>query len=164
MFARGNVAAAHLVQAKCGDEIGGAVDRQDARDASPVVDETDEGTGHQHSTLHADQHGGVRAGELIRRNHFLHQRVDRGPVHRGTRAGDEGHEIEMPETEVAAPGNVGDGEHGDAAAEVEHDAEVAAIVAIDEHASDEGDEQAGKRYDDHLHADGDGRVGGGQDV
>ena len=40
-----DVAAAHLVEAKCGDEIGDAVDGQNAGDAGAVVGEADEGSG-----------------------------------------------------------------------------------------------------------------------
>ncbi len=66
--------------------------------------------------------------------------------------------------QVAAPGDVGDGQDGEAAREIEQDAEVAAIDAVDQHAADEGDDQAGQSYDDDLPAYGDGGVCGGHDV
>src|ERR1700693_4787737 len=70
----------------------------------------------------------------------------------------------MPELEMAAPGDVGSGEDGDAAGKIEEHAEIATVEAVDEHAAEKGHEQSGKRDDDDLQADLDRRMGGGEDV
>src|SRR5277367_5087619 len=49
-------------------------------------------------------------------------------------------------------------------AEIEQHAEIAAVEAVDQHAADEGNEQAGKRDHDDLHAHGDGGMRGGKYV
>ena len=164
VLARRDVAAAHLVEAKGRDEIRGAVDREDAGDADPVVQEADERAGDQHAALHPDQNGGVRASELAGRNHLLHERVHGGPIHGGAHAGDERHRVEMPELEVAPPRDVGCSEHHEAAAEIEQDAEIPAVQPVDEHAAEKRYEQARQRDNDHLQADLDGRVRGRKDV
>ena len=62
----------------------------------------------------------------------------------------------MPELEMAAPGDVSRGENGHSSSKIENDSEIAAVVAIDQHSADEGNQQAGRgRYDD-LVADLDG--------
>src|SRR5580704_18106796 len=65
---------------------------------------------------------------------------------------------------MALPREIRDGEDSDAAREIERDAEVAAVVAIDEDAAEEGHAQSGKGDDDDLHADGDRRVRCRKDV
>ena len=97
-------------------------------------------------------------------NDFLHQRVDGGPIHGGGDAGDQRHGVEMPELEVAVPGDVGGGQNGDATHEIESDAEIAAVETVDEYAADERDEQARQGDDDDLQADFHGGMRGGHDV
>src|SRR5271154_3878830 len=139
-LARRDVATAHLVEAEGRDEIGCAVDHQDSGYSRSVIEKADEGSGDEHAALHTHENGGVCAGELARGNDFLNERVDRGPVHGGTDAGDERHGVEMPELEMAAPGDVSGGENEEAADEIEQDAEIAAVDAVDEHAAEEGHE------------------------
>jgi hypothetical protein len=69
----------------------------------------------------------------------------------------------MPELEMAVPCDVRGGQDGDAARQVESDAEIAAVEAVDQHAADEGNEQARQGDDDDLQADFHGGVGGGHD-
>jgi len=164
MRARGDVALADFVEAKGGEEVGGAVDGENSGDAGGVIDEADEGAGDEHAALHADEYRGVGAGELAGWDDFLDERVDGGPVHGGADAGDERHGVEMPELEVAVPSDVGGGENGAAAREIEEDAEVAAVEAVDEHAAEERDEEAGQGDDDDLQTDLYSGVCAGEDV
>jgi hypothetical protein len=76
------------------------------------------------------------AGELARRNHFLHERVDGGPVHRGTGAGDQRHRVEVPELKISAPCDVSGREDEEAAGNVEANAKIAAVEAVNEHAAE----------------------------
>src|SRR5580693_9184564 len=103
MIARRDVAAADAIEAERRGEVSQAVDRKNARDAGAVIEETDQGAGDQHAALHADEDGGIGAGELARRNDFLDQGVDGGPVHGGADASDERHGVKMPELEMPAP-------------------------------------------------------------
>src|SRR5579863_1047979 len=158
MFARRYVSAAQFVQAPGRDEVGQAVHAENAGDAGVVIGEADQRSGEQHAGLYADNHRSVGAGELAGGNDFLHQRVDVGPVHGGAGADNQRDEIEVPEFEVAAPRNVRCGEDGDTTGEIQYDAEVAAVVAVDQHAADERNQQARRGRHNHLIADLDGRV------
>ena len=62
----------------------------------------------------------------------------------------------MPEFEMAAPGDVSRGENGDSSSKIENDSEIATIVAVDQHAANEGNQQAGCGRHDDLVADLDG--------
>ena len=159
-----NVAGAKEIQAVGGDEVGGAIDTKNSGDADVIIDEADEGAGKEHAGLHADENRGIGAGELAGRNDFLDEGVHVGPVHGRTGASDQGHQIEMPELQVAAPGDVGDGENGESTGDVEKDAEVATVEAINENAAEERNDEARKRDDDDLPADGHGGMRGGHDV
>src|SRR5271155_4458201 len=106
MVTRRDVTAADAIEAERRAEVGQAVDEKDSRDPGAVVEEADEGASDEHATLHADENGGIGAGELARRNDFLDQSVDGGPVHGGADAGDERHGVEMPELKMAAPGDI----------------------------------------------------------
>src|SRR5277367_2627827 len=101
MIARRDVAAPDAVKTKRGDEIRETVDDENACDSGAVIEKADEGTGDEHAALHADENGGVGAGELARRNHFLHESVDGGPVHRGAGASDQRHRVEVPELKIS---------------------------------------------------------------
>src|SRR6516225_2916186 len=70
----------------------------------------------------------------------------------------------MPEFKVAAPGGIRCGQNGDASREVKRDAKIAAVVAVDENAAEEGNQQAGSGGHDDLVADLDGRMGEGEDM
>src|ERR1700760_3880692 len=129
-----------------------------------VVDEADEGAGEEHAGLYANEDGGVASCELAGRNDFLDEGVDVGPIHGGAGAGDERHQVEMPELQVATPGDVGDGQHGKSTGDIEKNAEVPAGGAIDEHTAEEGNDEAGQRDDDDLPTDGHRGMRGGHDV
>ena len=161
---RGNVAAAQLEKAVGGDEIGESVNAENPGDASTVIEKADERASNEHATLNTDEDGGISSGEFAGWNDFLNERVDGGPVHRGAHAGNERHGIEVPKGEVMLPGDPGSAEDDKTADDVEHDAEVTAVVAVNENAADEGDDQAGKGDDNDLKADGDSGVSGGKDV
>src|SRR5579883_2246244 len=163
ILARRDVTAAKLIEAIGGDEVGEAIDGENRGDSGTVIDEADEGAGEEHAALHADEDSGVGAGKFAGGNDFLHEGIDRGPIHRGTGAGDEGHQVEVPDLNVAAPGDVCGGKDGDAAGEIKGDAEIAAIQAVNEHAAEKGHEKAGQSDDDDLQADLEGRMGGGED-
>ena len=66
--------------------------------------------------------------------------------------------------EMGTPGDRGDGQNREAADEVEEHAEVAAVVAVDEHSAEKRHDQAGKRHDNNLPADGQRGMCGGHDV
>ena len=85
---RRDVSAAHSIQAVGRDEISRAVDCQNSCNTGGVVKEADKSPGNEHAALHSHEHRGVRTGELAGRNHFLHQCVYCGPVHRRSSAGD----------------------------------------------------------------------------
>src|SRR5271154_5758334 len=65
---------------------------------------------------------------------------------------------------MAVPRDVRGGENHGSSAEIEQDAEIAAVETVDEHTADEGNKQAGKRDHDNLHAHGDGGMRGRKDV
>src|SRR5260221_9874746 len=73
MIARRDVAAAHVEEAPGGDEIGEAIDAENAGDSGAIVDEADEGTGEEHAGLHASEDGGVCTVVLAAVNYFLHE-------------------------------------------------------------------------------------------
>jgi len=62
------------------------------------------------------------------------------------------------------PGDIRCAKDGDAANEIENDAEVAAVEAINEHAANKRHQQARRHGDDDLQTDLDGRMRGGEDV
>src|SRR5690349_5274451 len=164
MLAGRDIAAAQMKKTISRDEVGESIDAENAGDAGAVVKEADSGTREEHAGLDADQDGGVGAGELALGDDLLNESVDGGPVHGGTGAGNEGHGVEMPELEMAAPGDIGSGEHGDAAGEIEQNAQVAAVVAVNKHASEKGHEEAGQSYDNDLEADGERGMRRGENV
>src|SRR5262249_1064146 len=63
------------------------------------------------------------------------------------------HDVEVPELHVAVPSDIRGCENKDAAGEVESDAEVASVEAVDENAAEKRNEQAGGGDDDDLQAD-----------
>src|SRR6266481_1497249 len=159
-----NVPSTKFVQAPRGDEVCQAIDAKYSGDACAIVDETDQRAGEEHSGLHANQYGSVGAGKLALGHHFLDQRVDVSPIHGGAGAGDERDEIEMPQFEMSAPGDVGGGKNGNSPREIEDDAEVAAVVAVNEYAADKGNQQPRSGRNDHLVADLDGGMRKSEDV
>jgi len=116
-----HVAAPQFVEAPRGRKIRQAVYAKYSGDACAVVDETDQRSRAEHSGLHANQHGRVCSGKLACGHHFLHQRVDVGPIHGGAGAGDERNEIELPQFKMSAPGDVSCSENGDSAREIKND-------------------------------------------
>ena len=96
------------------------------------------------------------AGELAGGDDFLHQRVDVGPVDRGACAGEERHQIEVPDVQVAAPGDIGNSQYGKATQKIEQHAEVTAVHAVDEYATEKRNDEAGERDDDDLPTNGHG--------
>src|ERR1700722_12836528 len=65
---------------------------------------------------------------------------------------------------MAVPRDVGGGENRGSSAQIQQDAEIAAVEAVDEHTADERNKQAGKRDYDDLHAHGDRGMRSGKDV
>ncbi len=96
MIARRDVTLPDFVQAPRGDEISEAVDAENSGNAGFVVDEADQRSSKKHAGLYTDHDRGIGAGKLTCRDHFLHQRVDIGPIHGGAGAGDQRDEIEVP--------------------------------------------------------------------
>ncbi len=161
---RRNVPAAHSIEAVSRYEISYAVDCQNSGDAGRVVKEADKSSGNEHAALHSYEHGSIGAGELARRDHFLHQRVYGRPIHRGADAGNQGHGVEMPELQMAAPRDVRRGEHKKAADDIQQDAQVTAIQAIDQHAAEKRHEKSRQGNHDDLQADFYRRVRRREDV
>ena len=62
----------------------------------------------------------------------------------------------MPQFKMAAPGDIRGCEDCDPPRQIQHDAEIAAIIPVDQNAADEGNQQAGRGGHDHLIADLDG--------
>src|SRR5215469_699537 len=65
---------------------------------------------------------------------------------------------------MAAPRDVRGEQDEKAAHQVQHDAEVPAVEAVDEHATEEGHEETGDGHDDDLPTDFDGGMRGREDV
>src|SRR5690242_8974415 len=70
----------------------------------------------------------------------------------------------MPELEMPAPRDVRSAQNEKAAHEVQHDAQVSPVEAVNQHAAEERDEQPGQRHNDDLPTDFDGGMGGREDV
>src|SRR5208283_6095661 len=147
-----------------GDEVGESVDEENSGDAHVVVEKAHERAGEQHAALHANEYGSVGAGELAGRHHFLDQRVHVGPVNRGARAGDQGHEVEVPDLQVAVPCDVGNAQDREAAREIKQHAEVTAVDAVNQDAAEKRNYQARQRDHDHLPTYGHCGVRGRHDV
>src|SRR5229473_8600144 len=132
-FARGNITTAHFVKAKSGNKVRRSVDGENSRDAHAVVNKTHKRARSEHAALYAHKHCSIRSRELAWRNHFLHQGVDRRPIHRRARPRDERHGVQLPQFQMAAPRDVRGAEHGNTSGEVQQHAEVAPVQPIDEH-------------------------------
>ena len=152
------------MQAISRNKIGRAVDSQNSRDPCGVVEESYEGAGNEHPALYTNQHGRIRAGELARRNHFLHERVHGGPIHCRTRPGDQRHAVEVPELQPPTPGDIRGQQDEKPPHQVQHDAEIAPVDAVDQHAAKEGHEESRQGHHNDLPADFDRRVRGREDV
>ncbi len=164
MLARRNISAANFVQTIGGDKVSQAIDRQNAGNARAIVSKTDEGSRDKQAALHADKHSSVGGRELARRNNFLHQRIDGGPIHRGGDAGNQRHQVQMPKREMPVPGDVCCRQYRYATRQIERYAKITAVEAINQNAADEWDEQAWQSDHDNLQADFYGGMRCGHDV
>src|SRR5438874_558423 len=99
----------------------------------------------KHSALHAHQHRCVRSGELVIRNHFLHQRIHRCPVHSGSDPRHQRHGVEMPQLQLTVRGNVRSPQHHESARRIQQYAEVAPVQAVDQHAAQKRHKQPRRR-------------------
>ncbi len=60
---------------------------------------------------------------------------------------------------MSVPGDVRGGQNRDSARQIERDAKIAAVVAVNQHATDERNQQPWRGRHDHLIADLDGGMG-----
>src|SRR6516165_5172609 len=164
MRKRGDITAAQREKAVCGNEISQTVDQKNACKTDVIVDKTNKRASEKHAGLHANKHRGIRAGELARRDYFLDERVDIGPVHRGARASDQGHEVEVPKLQMTMPCDVRDRDNRKTTGEVEDHAEVAAVIVIDKPSTEKRDDESRKRNHDNLPADSDSGMRDRHDV
>src|SRR5215469_12425342 len=65
---------------------------------------------------------------------------------------------------MTAPGDVGNGQYRETAREVEQNTEITTVHAINQHATEEGHDEAGQGDDDDLPAYGNRRMRGRHDV
>ncbi len=147
-----------------GDYVGGDVNQQHAAQADVVINESDDGSGDEESTLYPGKQKRIGVHELAPRREFLDQGGNRRPEHPEAGGDQCIHQVKLPDLHAVLKGEDGHCHNNHSAQGVEPHDQAAAILAVDDHSGKGQHEHGWQRLQNRKGAQCHFRMRGLQDV